>query len=61
MILAENIVKRKFLASECIWGRHPSYNTAFTKLARMDVVGTLRECPERYATLEIGLKYGVIN
>jgi hypothetical protein len=25
-----------------------SYNTAFTKLAKMNVVGTLRECPKRY-------------
>jgi hypothetical protein len=30
-----------------------SYNTAFTKLAKMDVVGTLRECPERYRKLQI--------
>jgi bacterioferritin len=27
-----------------------SYNTAFTKLAKMNAVRTLRECPERYVT-----------
>lgn len=35
--------------SKCVFAGHTaSYNTAFTKLAKMNVVGTLRECPERY-------------
>jgi hypothetical protein len=31
-----------------------SANTAFTKLAKMNVVGTHRECLERYARSHIG-------
>jgi hypothetical protein len=31
-----------------------AYNTAFTKLAKMNVVRTLRECPERYMKGNLG-------
>jgi hypothetical protein len=35
-------------------GRTASYNMAFTKLARMKVGMTLRECPGRYMPSHIG-------
>ena len=41
-------------------GRTASYNTAFTKLAKMNVVRTLRECPGRYLK-PLGLKMGVLG
>ena len=36
--------RKRGLIQAYIWGHSPSYNTAFTKLVKMNVVRTLREC-----------------
>jgi hypothetical protein len=43
-----------------LWPRTTD-NTAFTKLAKMNVVRTLRECPERYRTCPLRCPFGSEN